>query len=136
MCANIGVDPLASNKGVWAQVLGFGDFYYELGVQIVEACMATRSINGGLMDMQSLMRYVAVSPHFHLFSLHCPGILFSMCTYRLYTISCVDVASAMDATLAHLHQAACSSASRSASGIPGRTWARQVVMKVCTGNKH
>lgn len=61
MCANIGVDPLASNKGVWAQVLGFGDFYYELGVQIVEACLATRSLNGGLMDMQSLMRYVAVS---------------------------------------------------------------------------
>jgi hypothetical protein len=60
MCANIGVDPLASNKGLWAQVLGFGDFYYELGVQIVEACMATRSMNGGLMDMQSLLRYVAV----------------------------------------------------------------------------
>lgn len=60
MCANIGVDPLASNKGVWAQVLGFGDFYYELGVQIVEACLASRSLNGGLMDMQSLMRYVAV----------------------------------------------------------------------------
>ncbi|KAK9916099.1 hypothetical protein WJX75_008566 [Coccomyxa subellipsoidea] len=59
MCANIGVDPLASNKGVWAQVLGFGDFYYELGVQIVEACLASRSLNGGLMDMQSLMRYVA-----------------------------------------------------------------------------
>ena len=62
MCANIGVDPLASNKGVWAQVLGFGDFYYELGVQIVEACLASRSLNGGLMDMQSLMRYVAVRP--------------------------------------------------------------------------
>ena len=62
MCANIGVDPLASNKGVWAQVLGFGDFYYELGVQIVEACLASRSLNGGLMDMHSLMRYVAVRP--------------------------------------------------------------------------
>ena len=34
MCSNIGVDPLASNKGVWAQLLGFGDFYYELGVQV------------------------------------------------------------------------------------------------------
>jgi len=29
----VGVDPLASNKGAWAQLLGFGDFYYELGVQ-------------------------------------------------------------------------------------------------------
>ena len=29
MCANIGVDPLASNKGFWAELLGIGDFYYE-----------------------------------------------------------------------------------------------------------
>lgn len=35
MCASIGVDPLASGKGFWL-VLGIGDFYYELGVQIVE----------------------------------------------------------------------------------------------------
>jgi len=31
MCAKVGVDPLASNKGVWAELLGIGDFYYELG---------------------------------------------------------------------------------------------------------
>lgn len=31
MCANVGVDPLASNKGFWAELLGIGDFYYELG---------------------------------------------------------------------------------------------------------
>ena len=36
MCARIGVDPLASSKGFWAQLLGVGDFYYELGVQIIE----------------------------------------------------------------------------------------------------
>ncbi|KAK9808648.1 hypothetical protein WJX72_001228 [[Myrmecia] bisecta] len=58
MCANVGVDPLASNKGMWAQLLGFGDFYYELGVQIVEACLATRAQNGGLMDLEALQRYV------------------------------------------------------------------------------
>ena len=34
MCSAAGVDPLASNKGFWAEMLGFGDFYYELGVQI------------------------------------------------------------------------------------------------------
>ncbi|DBB05855.1 TPA: hypothetical protein ACH3X3_009864 [Trebouxia sp. C0006] len=51
MCANVGVDPLASNKGMWAQLLGFGDFYYELGVQIVEACLATRAYNGGFMEL-------------------------------------------------------------------------------------
>ena len=42
------------------QVLGFGDFYYELGVQIVEACLATRPLNGGLMEMKPLMRFVNV----------------------------------------------------------------------------
>ena len=33
-----------------------GDFYYELGVQIIEVCMATRSQNGGLMDLLELKR--------------------------------------------------------------------------------
>lgn len=31
MCTKVGVDPLASNKGFWAELLGIGDFYYELG---------------------------------------------------------------------------------------------------------
>ena len=62
MCANVGVDPLASNKGMWAQLLHFGDFYYELGVQIVEACLATRAMNGGLMDLDLLRSHVTVWP--------------------------------------------------------------------------
>ena len=60
MCANVGVDPLASNKGMWVQLLGFGDFYYELGVQIVEACLATRAYNGGFMELESLRIAVQV----------------------------------------------------------------------------
>lgn len=63
MCNSIGVDPLActwngsdyccyfclklprltAKKGFWAQMLGFGDFYYELGVQIVEVCLRYES---------------------------------------------------------------------------------------------
>ncbi|XP_044464431.1 vacuolar protein sorting-associated protein 22 homolog 1-like isoform X2 [Mangifera indica] len=31
MCAKVGVYPLASNKGFWAELSGIGDFYYELG---------------------------------------------------------------------------------------------------------
>ncbi|KAK4572735.1 hypothetical protein RGQ29_030955 [Quercus rubra] len=54
MCAKVGVDPLASNKGFWAELLGIGDFYYELGVQIVEICLATRPHNGGLINLQEL----------------------------------------------------------------------------------
>ena len=56
MCTKIGVDPLAckklfaiqfffqhislftteANKGFWSEMLGVGDFYYELAVQIIE----------------------------------------------------------------------------------------------------
>ncbi|XP_004294366.1 PREDICTED: vacuolar protein sorting-associated protein 22 homolog 1 [Fragaria vesca subsp. vesca] len=54
MCTKVGVDPLASNKGFWAELLGIGDFYYELGVQIVDICLATRPHNGGLINLQEL----------------------------------------------------------------------------------
>lgn len=53
MCASIGVDPLASGKGFWS-VLGIGDFYYELAVQVVEVCMATNDKNGGLISLSEL----------------------------------------------------------------------------------
>lgn len=36
-----------ASKGFWAEKLGFGDFYYEIGVQIIEICMATNHVNGG-----------------------------------------------------------------------------------------
>ncbi|TYJ48712.1 hypothetical protein E1A91_A01G082900v1 [Gossypium mustelinum] len=49
MCAKVGVDPLASNKGFWAELLG-------IGVQIVEICLATRPLNGGLIDLQELCK--------------------------------------------------------------------------------
>lgn len=55
MCAAIGVDPLTSVKGFWS-VLGIGDFYYELAVQIIEVCLATSSRNGGLIGLEELRR--------------------------------------------------------------------------------
>ncbi|KAL3851225.1 hypothetical protein ACJIZ3_013107 [Penstemon smallii] len=56
MCSKVGVDPLASNKGFWAELLGIGDFYYELGVQIVDVCLATRPLNGGLISLEELCK--------------------------------------------------------------------------------
>ena len=38
MCQQIGVDPLSSNKGFWVNVLGVGDFYYELAVSLQKIC--------------------------------------------------------------------------------------------------
>jgi len=39
---------------MWAELLGFGDYYFELGVQILEACWASRPLNGGLMELSAL----------------------------------------------------------------------------------
>jgi ESCRT-II complex subunit VPS22 len=58
MCASIGVDPLASNKGFWAELLGSNDFYYELGVQVLDVCQATRESNGGLIAADRLHRHL------------------------------------------------------------------------------
>ncbi|XP_050399457.1 vacuolar-sorting protein SNF8-like [Patella vulgata] len=58
MCASIGVDPLASSKGFWAEMLGVGDFYYELAIQIVEVCIATSPKNGGLINIEELRERV------------------------------------------------------------------------------
>ncbi|XP_055348985.1 vacuolar-sorting protein SNF8-like [Paramacrobiotus metropolitanus] len=61
MCATIGVDPLASSKGFWSEMLGVGDFYYELGVQIVEICMANNHKNGGIMALDELFQRLVKS---------------------------------------------------------------------------
>nr|ACO14864.1 Vacuolar-sorting protein SNF8 [Caligus clemensi] len=61
MCASIGVDPLASGKGFWSEMLGVGDFYYELGIQIIEVCMASSGKTGGLMELEVLRDRVARS---------------------------------------------------------------------------
>ncbi|OQR93608.1 vacuolar sorting protein SNF8 [Thraustotheca clavata] len=59
MCSKIGVDPLASQKGFWSELLDMGDFYYELGVQIIEVCIVTRPKNGGLISIQELLTLLA-----------------------------------------------------------------------------
>ena len=46
---------VSASKGFWAQVLGVGDFYYELAVQIVEVCVATSAQNGGLISLDELL---------------------------------------------------------------------------------
>lgn len=61
MCASIGVDPLASGKGFWSEMLGVGDFYYELGVQIIEVCLATSHRTGGLMYLDELRQRLIAS---------------------------------------------------------------------------
>jgi ESCRT-II complex subunit VPS22 len=47
---------MIANKGVWATVLGVGDFYYELSVQILDICMKSREHTGGLLSVQELLK--------------------------------------------------------------------------------
>eukprot|EP00729_Bicosta_minor_P007615 gene7615-318_t len=58
MCDLVGVDCLASKKGFWSELLGIGDFYYDLSVQVVECCLKTSAKNGGLIEMNELQRLV------------------------------------------------------------------------------
>lgn len=54
MCAQLGVDPLTSRKGIWSEILGVGDYYYSLGIRIIERCVATRHVNGGIIALHDL----------------------------------------------------------------------------------
>lgn len=58
MTRSVGVDPLLTNKGFWGKLLGVGDFYYELGIQILDVCISTRPVNGGVLELQDLLRRV------------------------------------------------------------------------------
>ncbi|KAK7083770.1 ESCRT-II subunit protein snf8 [Halocaridina rubra] len=42
-------------SGFWCEMLGVGDFYYELGVQIVELCVATSHRNGGVISLDEVL---------------------------------------------------------------------------------
>ena len=42
-------------SGFWSEVLGVGDFYYEVGVQLVELGVATAPINGGVIKMREAL---------------------------------------------------------------------------------
>eukprot|EP01032_Pedospumella_encystans_P027025 gene27025-30552_t len=59
MCVSAGVDPLASGKGFWADILGVGDFYFELGVKIIQITVQTRAANGGIMSVKDIHSRIA-----------------------------------------------------------------------------
>merc|ERR1719433_269724 len=61
MCVAAGVDPLASSKGLWDELLGVGQFYSELAVQVLTACLRTRDVNGGLLDLRECLHLVQAS---------------------------------------------------------------------------
>lgn len=75
MCSALNIDFLASSyhkdtksganggDSIWAQLLGgsVNDFYFNLGVLIVEECRATRAENGGLISVSDLKARISKS---------------------------------------------------------------------------
>ena len=59
MCGPLGVDPLASKKSFWGQLLGMGDFYHELAVKVAEVCLAAKARNGGIMSLTEVQTLLA-----------------------------------------------------------------------------
>jgi ESCRT-II complex subunit VPS22 len=62
MCSVLGVDPLSGptgrgGGGFWGG-LGLGEWSYELCVQVVDVCVSTRAGNGGMIEMNDLIRRV------------------------------------------------------------------------------
>nr|CBN81716.1 Vacuolar-sorting protein SNF8 [Dicentrarchus labrax] len=49
---------LPPGKVFGPEMLGVGDFYYELGVQIIEVCLALKHRNGGLITLDELHQRV------------------------------------------------------------------------------
>lgn len=57
MCAAIGINPLSSSvtgKSTWGDMLGLGELYHDLAVQVIEICRRTRSENGGLITVSEV----------------------------------------------------------------------------------
>lgn len=62
MCRELGVDPLGSGGrrgGLWDSFLGVGDWTYALAVQVVDVCLASRERNGGLIEIDEVVRGVS-----------------------------------------------------------------------------
>ncbi|KAM0788136.1 hypothetical protein ACM66B_001301 [Microbotryomycetes sp. NB124-2] len=58
LCNELGVDPLGgANKGIWDKV-GLGEWYFALGVQIVDVCLQLRDRAGGLVALDEVIQNV------------------------------------------------------------------------------
>lgn len=56
----MGIDPIVSKKNIFS-ALGFGDFYNQLFMAILDICQKQRKINGGLIHYQDLIRLYSKS---------------------------------------------------------------------------
>lgn len=62
-------------------MLGVGDFYYELGVQIIEVCLALKHRNGGKACLEHHQSHSKIL-HFQM----CRSLVFHLCVLGLITL--------------------------------------------------
>lgn len=61
MCLGLGVDPLQSQKGFWSDLLKIGDFYFELSVKVIDACIRLGRGTRGMVPVNELIRNVKLT---------------------------------------------------------------------------
>lgn len=66
MCLSVGVDPLQSSNNFWSKLLGIGDYYYELAIQVIEVCISTSKINGGLIKIEDVQKRLQQSRKYNI----------------------------------------------------------------------
>lgn len=50
------VDPLASSKGCWTDILGLGDYYFQLAVIVAEVALQRRGSSGGVIALSDILK--------------------------------------------------------------------------------
>lgn len=90
-------------------MLGVGDFYYELGVQIIEVCLALKHRNGGefkldlkaLLSLRTCLIYILLKAISNMFSFFFFTETWTKCTFYVTFLNCLLIGLI---TLDELHQ--------------------------------
>lgn len=49
---------MIASKGFWTEMLGIGNFYYELAIQVVETCMILQEQTGGITGLDIIKKRI------------------------------------------------------------------------------
>ncbi|KAK2195635.1 bifunctional Winged helix-like DNA-binding domain superfamily/Winged helix DNA-binding domain superfamily/ESCRT-2 complex [Babesia duncani] len=58
ICDSLGIDPLARISTIWSKWLNLSSFYSELAVKVLDVCIKTRGVNGGICDVVECLQII------------------------------------------------------------------------------
>ncbi|KAK8803717.1 hypothetical protein WA158_001411 [Blastocystis sp. Blastoise] len=62
LCLQLGIDPLSAEMPFLSRIFGtgsdFGKYYNNLGVSVIDICLVTRDLNGGIIPLDDLVNRV------------------------------------------------------------------------------